>query len=74
MNIATREAWNNKAVGIVSYGGTGRARAAEHLKGFCGELFIADVKTHPTLFLFTDFETTYKPSLLHLTNVNLILA
>lgn len=57
MNIATREAWNNKAAGIVSYGRTGRARPAEHLRGFCGELFIENVKTHPTLSLFTDFET-----------------
>ncbi|MEH7547446.1 NADPH-dependent FMN reductase, partial [Neobacillus vireti] len=27
-----REAWNNKAAGIVSYGGAGGARAAEHLR------------------------------------------
>ncbi|WP_144555078.1 NADPH-dependent FMN reductase [Bacillus sp. X1(2014)] len=70
-----REAWNNKAAGIVSYGGTGGARAAEHLRGICGELLIADVKVHPTLSLFTDFEnfTTFKPSELHLKNVNLML-
>ncbi|MCD1162057.1 NADPH-dependent FMN reductase [Peribacillus frigoritolerans] len=75
LDIATREAWNNKAAGIVSYGGTGGARAAEHLRGICGELFIADVKTHPTLSLFTDFEnfTTFKPADLHLDNVNLML-
>lgn len=56
-------------------GGTGGARAAEHLRGICGELFIADVKTHPTLSLFTDFEnfTTFKPAELHLPNVNLML-
>ena len=48
--------WNNKAAGIVSYGSTGGARAAEHLRGICGELLIADVRTHPTLSLFTDFE------------------
>ncbi len=28
-----RDAWNNKAAGIVSYGSTGGARAAEHLRG-----------------------------------------
>ena len=33
-----REAWNNKAAGIVSYGSTGGARAAEHLRGILGEL------------------------------------
>src|SRR5690606_38764171 len=51
-----REPWNNKAAGIVSYGSTGGARAAEHLRGIMGELMIADVRTHPTLSLFTDFE------------------
>jgi NAD(P)H-dependent FMN reductase len=75
LDIADREAWNNKAAGIVSYGGAGGARAAEHLRGICGELLIADVKIHPTLSLFTDFEnfTTFKPAELHLNNVNLML-
>ncbi|MEC0204684.1 NAD(P)H-dependent oxidoreductase [Paenibacillus lautus] len=75
LDIANREAWNHKAAGIVSYGGTGGARAAEHLRGIFGEIQIADVKTHPTLSLFTDFEnfTTFKPAELHLNNVNLML-
>ncbi len=70
-----REAWNNKSAGIVSYGSTGGARAAEHLRGILGELMIADVRVHPTLSLFTDFEnyTTFKPADLHLTNVNAML-
>jgi NAD(P)H-dependent FMN reductase len=70
-----REAWNNKAAGIVSYGSTGGARAAEHLRGICGELKIADVRTHPTLSLFTDFEngTDFKPQALHLDNVKAML-
>ncbi len=70
-----REAWNNKAAGFVSYGSTGGARAVEHLRGICGELKIADVRTHPTLSLFTDFEngTTFKPQALHLDNVNVML-
>jgi NAD(P)H-dependent FMN reductase len=70
-----REAWNNKAAGIVSYGSTGGARAAEHLRGIMGELMIADVRVHPTLSLFTDFEnfTTFKPGELHLNNVNAML-
>ncbi|MFH5778962.1 NADPH-dependent FMN reductase [Heyndrickxia oleronia] len=70
-----REAWNNKAAGIVSYGSTGGARAAEHLRGILGELMIADVRTHPTLSLFTDFEngTVFKPQDLHLDNINLML-
>ena len=70
-----REPWNNKAAGIVSYGSTGGARAAEHLRGILGELLIADVRVHPTLSLFTDFEnyTAFKPSELHLPNVNAML-
>lgn len=70
-----REAWNNKSAGIVSYGSTGGARAAEHLRGIMGELMIADVRTHPTLSLFTDFEnfSTFKPQDMHLDNVNLML-
>ena len=67
--------WNNKAAGIVSYGSTGGARAAEHLRGILGELLVADVRVHPTLSLFTDFEngTDFKPAELHLDNVNLML-
>ncbi|CAG9623025.1 hypothetical protein BACCIP111883_03820 [Sutcliffiella rhizosphaerae] len=70
-----REAWHNKAAGIVSYGSTGGARAAEHLRGICGELKIADVRTHPTLSLFTDFEnfSEFKPQELHLQNVTEML-
>jgi NAD(P)H-dependent FMN reductase len=70
-----REAWNDKAAGIVSYGSTGGARAAEHLRGIFGELKVADVRTHPTLSLFTDFEemATFKPAEMHQTNVNAML-
>lgn len=70
-----REAWYNKAAGIVSYGSTGGARAAEHLRGILGEVKVADVRTHPTLSLFTDFEnmSEFKPAELHLTNVNAML-
>jgi len=67
-----REAWNNKAAGIVSYGSVGGARAAEHLRGILGELSVADVRIHPALSLFTDFEnfSAFKPADLHLTNLN----
>ncbi|WP_197053092.1 NADPH-dependent FMN reductase [Planococcus sp. PAMC 21323] len=51
-----RAEWNNKAAGIVSYGSVGGARAAEHLRGILGELSVADVRVHPALSLFTDFE------------------
>jgi NAD(P)H-dependent FMN reductase len=70
-----REAWYNKAAGIVSYGSTGGARAAEHLRGILGEVKVADVRTHPTLSLFTDFEngSEFKPQELHFTNINAML-
>lgn len=51
-----RVEWNNKAAGIVSYGSVGGARATEHLRGILGELLVADVRVHPALSLFTDFE------------------
>lgn len=67
--------WNNKAAGIVSYGSTGGARAAEHLRGILAELQVASVRTHPTLSLFTDFVNgaDFKPAELHLDNVNAML-
>jgi NAD(P)H-dependent FMN reductase len=36
--------WNNKAVGFVSYGGVGGARAVEHLRGIAVELQMAPVR------------------------------
>ena len=47
--------WNNKAMGVVSYGVTGGTRAAEHLRLIGGELKMADVRTNVALSLFTDF-------------------
>lgn len=47
--------WNNKAMGVVSYGVVGGARAAEHLRLIAGELQMADVRTNVALSLFTDF-------------------
>lgn len=67
-----REEWNNKAAGIVSYGSVGGARATEHLRGILGELSIADVRVHPALSLFTDFEngTDFKPKEVQTQSVN----
>ncbi|WP_342565306.1 NADPH-dependent FMN reductase [Paenibacillus sp. FSL R7-0345] len=72
---SARDEWNNKAAGIVSYGSAGGARAAEHLRGILGELQVADVRVHPLLSLFTDFEngTVFKPADLHTANVNAML-
>lgn len=70
-----RDEWNNKSAGIVSYGSTGGARAAEHLRGILGELLVADVRTHTTLSLFHDFEefSTFKPLPMQADNVNELL-
>src|SRR5689334_23922652 len=47
--------WNNKAVGFVSYGGVGGARAVEHLRLVAGELQMADVRQQVALSLTTEF-------------------
>ena len=56
--------WNNKAVGFISYGAVGGARAAEHLRLVAGELQMADVRQQVALSLFTEFEnfSVFKPS------------
>jgi NAD(P)H-dependent FMN reductase len=48
--------WHNKAVGFVSYGGVGGARAAEHLRLIAGELQMADVRQQVALSMLTEFE------------------
>jgi NAD(P)H-dependent FMN reductase len=55
--------WNNKAVGFVSYGGVGGARAAEHLRLVAGELQMADVRQQVALSLITEFKnfSVFKP-------------
>ena len=55
--------WNNKAVGFVSYGSVGGARAAEHLRLIAGELQMADVRQQVALSLMTEFEnfSVFKP-------------
>jgi NAD(P)H-dependent FMN reductase len=52
--------WNNKAVGFVSYGSVGGARAVEHLRLVAGELMMADVRAQLALSLTTDFEAYSK--------------
>jgi NAD(P)H-dependent FMN reductase len=56
--------WNNKAMGVVSYGVIGGSRAAEHLRLIAGELKLAAVRTNVTLSLVTDFEnfTDFNPN------------
>ncbi|MEU6798634.1 NAD(P)H-dependent oxidoreductase [Nonomuraea wenchangensis] len=55
--------WADKAVGFVSYGVAGGARAVEHLRTIAGNLNLADVRQQVTLHLMTEFEdfTVFKP-------------
>jgi NAD(P)H-dependent FMN reductase len=55
--------WANKAVGFVSYGSAGGARAVEHLRLIAGELQMADVRQQVVLSLITEFEnySVFKP-------------
>jgi NAD(P)H-dependent FMN reductase len=57
--------WNNKAVGLVSYGGAGGIRAAEQLRLACGALQMADVSPDVSIPLATEFGAdfaTFSPS------------
>ncbi|WP_405588351.1 NADPH-dependent FMN reductase [Streptomyces sp. NBC_01190] len=67
--------WNNKAVGFVSYGALGGARAVEHLRLIAGELQLADVRAQVALSLYTDFEnfSVFKPGDHHLEALTLTL-
>ena len=56
--------WNNKAVGLVSYGVDGGVRAVEALRPVLGALQLADVSATVTLNLrtdFADFGATFTP-------------
>jgi len=55
--------WYNKAVGFVSYGVNGGARAVEQLRAVAGVLHMADVGPQVTLQLYTEFEnlSAFKP-------------
>jgi NAD(P)H-dependent FMN reductase len=55
--------WHNKAVGFVSYGSVGGARAAEHLRLVAGSLQMADVRQQVALSMITEFEnlSVFKP-------------
>ena len=67
--------WNNKAAAFVSYGSTGGVRAVEQLRLVMAELKIADIRSHVSLSLFTDFEnyTVFKPQSRHETELNALL-
>ncbi|NUT46031.1 MAG: NAD(P)H-dependent oxidoreductase [Saccharothrix sp.] len=51
-----RAEWRDKAIGFVSYGGVGGARAVEQLRLMCGAMEMADVTAQVTLSFATEFE------------------
>jgi NAD(P)H-dependent FMN reductase len=55
--------WNNKAAGLVTYGGSGGLRAAEQLRLILAEVQVATVRAQVALSLFTDFQdfTAFSP-------------
>lgn len=67
--------WNDKAVGFVSYGSAGGARAVEHLRLIAGELQMADVRQQVALSLMTDFEgfSAFRPGDHHVPAVATLL-
>lgn len=67
--------WINKAVGFVSYGSAGGARAVEHLRLVAAELQMADVRAQVMLNLFTDFVnmSEFKPDPRHDGEVDVML-
>ena len=67
--------WNNTAVGFVSYGAVGGARAAEHLRLVAGELQMADVRQQVALSLLTEFEnfSVFKPNDYNLAALDILL-
>lgn len=59
--------WKDKAIGFVSYGSAGGARAVEHWRGVAGELHMADVREVLHLYLASEFEnwSVFKPTASH---------
>ncbi|WP_228001085.1 NADPH-dependent FMN reductase [Nocardia australiensis] len=64
--------WTDKAVGFVSYGVSGGARAVTQLRVVCGTLGMADVSPPVEVSLLTDFEnhTTFTPRDHHVAALN----
>ncbi len=67
--------WNNKAAGIVSYGSSLGATAANNLRLILTVPKVATVSTQPGLSLFTDFEemSVFKPAPFHEETVQTML-
>ena len=52
--------WNDKAVGFVTYGSAGGARAAEHLRQIVGELKMADIRAQVMFQFGQDFDENFR--------------
>ena len=67
--------WSNKAVGFVSYGNAGGARAVEQLRMAAAELQMADVRQQVTLSVFTEFEnySIFKPGAHNVPNLHVMI-
>ncbi|MEV6334592.1 NAD(P)H-dependent oxidoreductase [Nocardia vinacea] len=67
--------WTDKAVGFVSYGVSGGARAVAQLRVVCSTLGMADVSRPVEISVLTDFEnhTTFTPRDRHTTALNTLL-
>ena len=63
-SISCTQSGVDKAVGLVSYGVVGGARAAEHLRLVSAELQMADVRQQVALSFFTEFKnfSVFTPS------------
>lgn len=72
---SAKDAWANKAAGIVSYGSAYGARADEHLRNILSELQVASVRTTVLLSLFTDFDANgvFTPAPMHKNNMTAML-
>ncbi|MGO4616415.1 NADPH-dependent FMN reductase [Nocardia sp. 2YAB30] len=67
--------WTDKAVGFVSYGAGGGARAVVQLRMVCSTLGMADVSRQVEISVLTDFEnyTVFQPGDRHATALNTLL-
>ncbi|GIO16650.1 FMN reductase [Cohnella xylanilytica] len=67
--------WNNKAAGLIAYGGADGISAIDNLRLILSELRIAHVRTQLSFSLHTDFEnySVFKPTPYHEEKLHLIL-
>jgi len=68
---SARDAWFDKAAGVVSYGSSNGARSVEHLRAVLTELRVANVRTQVMFSLFEDFnDQGFAPRNIHQGNLD----